>query len=43
MALVQVLMDQLHAGQDPAGDTSDTSEVNTIIRKHGGIQVSVSG
>lgn len=41
MTLVQVLMDQLHSGQDPLGDTSDTSEVTTIIQKHGGVQVGV--
>lgn len=42
VVLVQVLMDQLQNGQDPLGDTSDTSEVTTIIQKHGGVQVGVS-
>ncbi|KAK8404993.1 hypothetical protein O3P69_001519 [Scylla paramamosain] len=42
MAHLKVLMDQLHAGQDPLGETSDTSEVTTIIQKHGGVQTLLS-
>ncbi|MPC25854.1 Short transient receptor potential channel 4-associated protein [Portunus trituberculatus] len=42
MAHLKVLMDQLHVGQDPLGETSDTSEVTTIIQKHGGVQTLLS-